>query len=93
MSAGFQAQGDRMADWDEYYDAEGLLCPLPVLRAAKLLRQMAPGTVLRLSATDGASWVDVPHFCAQSGHELIEAEDTGARLVYLIRRGAETPPQ
>ena len=73
-------------DWDVDIDAMGLLCPLPVLKARKRLAAMMPGTVLRLRATDPASWVDVPHFCAETGHELISArEDEGVRL-YLIRR-------
>ena len=73
--------------WDAQCDAEGLLCPLPVLRAAKRLRAMPRGAVLRLTATDRASWIDVPHFCSEAGHALLSAEDEGARLVYLIRRG------
>ena len=30
-----------MADWDQVLDCEGLLCPLPVLRARKRLAGMA----------------------------------------------------
>lgn len=76
-----------MADRVVECDAEGLLCPLPVLRAARALRALPPGALLRLTATDRASWVDVPHFCAEGGHTLVEAEEDGARLTYLIRRG------
>ncbi|MDP1667802.1 sulfurtransferase TusA family protein [Phaeovulum sp.] len=70
----------------EDIDALGLLCPLPVLRARKALARMRPGAVLRLRATDAASWLDVPHFCAEAGHELLSAEDAGGVLTYLIRR-------
>ena len=49
--------------WDDTLDASGLLCPLPVLKARKRLKGMAPGAVLRLIATDPAAVVDVPHFC------------------------------
>lgn len=74
-------------DHDEEIDATGLLCPLPVLRAQKRLRAMANGAVLRLLATDPASWVDVPHFCATGGHELLSATDEGGIKTYLIRKG------
>lgn len=67
-------------------DARDLLCPLPVLRLRKALEPLAEGAVVRLLATDGASWIDVPHFCAQGGHELISATDDGAVKRYLIRR-------
>lgn len=73
-------------EWDVDIDARGLLCPLPVLRARKRLLAMIPGAVLRLRATDPASWVDVPHFCMETGHDLISARDTEGVKTYLIRR-------
>lgn len=72
--------------WDQEIDATGLLCPLPVLKARKRLAGMAPGAVLRLVATDPAAVIDVPHFCAESGHELVSSDDEGATQIYLIRR-------
>lgn len=78
---------DRAVDWDRDIDAEGLLCPLPVLRAGKALRAMAPGEVLRLRATDPAAVVDVPHFCRERGHALLRSEDHGATTHYFIKKG------
>ncbi|EIE50803.1 preprotein translocase subunit TatB [Salipiger aestuarii] len=68
------------------FDAIGLLCPLPVLKARKRLSQMAPGEVLRIRADDPAAVIDVPHFCAESGHELVSASDDGTVQTYLVRR-------
>ncbi len=48
---------------------------------------MAPGEVLRLRATDKMAAIDLPHFCAEAGHELLATADAGAVRVYLIRRG------
>ncbi len=73
---------------DAEVDARGLLCPLPVLRARKRLMAMEPGAVLRLVATDPAAVVDVPHFCAGAGHELLAESDAGpGARAWLIRRG------
>ncbi|MDX1781803.1 MAG: sulfurtransferase TusA family protein [Thalassovita sp.] len=72
--------------WDDEIDASGLLCPLPVLKARKRLKQMAQGEVLRLIATDPAAVIDVPHFCNESGHEFLGAEEFGEATEYLIRR-------
>ncbi|MGA0714666.1 MAG: sulfurtransferase TusA family protein [Gemmobacter sp.] len=72
--------------WDDTLDAKGLLCPLPVLKARKRLKGMAPGSVLRLIATDPAAVVDVPHFCREAGHELLATEAGEGARVYLIRR-------
>ncbi|MDP2738666.1 MAG: sulfurtransferase TusA family protein [Pseudorhodobacter sp.] len=73
--------------WDDEIDATGLLCPLPVLKARKRLRAMAPGAVLRLISTDPAAVIDVPHFCAEVGHTLISSTASGTARIYLIRRG------
>ena len=72
---------------DQDLDARGLLCPLPVLKAAKRLRAMPRGDVLRLLADDPAAVVDVPHFCAEQGHDLLRADEECGAQVYLIRRG------
>ena len=55
-------------------DARHLLCPLPVLRLRKRLQSVVPGQVVRLLATDPAAVIDVPHFCAESGHALLTTE-------------------
>jgi tRNA 2-thiouridine synthesizing protein A len=73
-------------NWDEEIDAKGLLCPLPVLKLRKRLRAMAPGQVLRLIATDPAALIDVPHFCAESGHVLLDSSEEAGAQIYLIRR-------
>lgn len=74
-----------MMDWDEDLDTSGLKCPLPVLKARKRLQSMQPGMVLRMTATDPASAIDVPHFCNETGHELLHQEKQGENMVFLIR--------
>ena len=76
-----------MADWDDIVDCEGLLCPLPVLRARKRLLAMAPGTVLCVRATDAMARVDLPHFCAEAGHAYLGTHADGDVTLHLIRRG------
>ena len=76
-----------MAQWDDMLDCEGLLCPLPVLRARKRLMALASGTILCVRATDAMALIDLPHFCAQSGHEFLGASEENGVSAYLIRRG------
>lgn len=74
--------------WDAELDATGLLCPLPVLKARKRLLSLAPGSVLRVIADDPAALIDIPHFCAEQGHDLVAQDDLGHPChAYLIRRG------
>lgn len=76
-----------MTAHDDDLDTTGLLCPLPVLKASKRLRAMAPGKILRMTADDPAAVVDVPHFCNEQGHELLSSTETGGIQIFVIRRG------
>ena len=76
-----------MTGWDIEIDCEGLLCPLPVLRARKRLLALAPGTVVCVRATDAMALVDLPHFCAEAGHSYLGSQVEGAVTRHLLRRG------
>ena len=67
-------------------DATGLLCPLPVLKARKRLMALGAGDQLHMLADDPAAIVDVPHFCTEAGHELVEMTDHGDTQLYVIRK-------
>ena len=74
--------------WDEVLDCEGLLCPLPVLKARKRLMAMQTGQVLCLRATDAMARIDLPHFCLEAGHSYLAAHEDGSVTLHLIRVGS-----
>lgn len=76
-----------MQTHDADLDARGLLCPLPVLKARKRLQALTSGEVLRVLADDPAAIIDMPHFCSQTGHQLVETGEADGAQVYLIRKG------
>ncbi len=67
-------------------DAQGLSCPLPVLRARKAMRSLAPGDVLRLIATDPGAVHDVAAMCEATGDRLIESEEAGGAFTFRIEK-------
>ncbi len=67
-------------------DAQGLKCPLPVLRARKALRDVRPGATLTILATDTAAPADFRAFCEQAGHDLVSSEEAGGVHTIVIRR-------
>lgn len=67
-------------------DVKGLMCPLPVLKARKALGTMPGGSLLVLVSTDPASVIDVPHFCNESGHQLVEQTSEAGAYLFKIRR-------
>jgi tRNA 2-thiouridine synthesizing protein A len=77
--------GDMMVD--ATLDATGLLCPLPVLKARRALKPLAPGAVLEVLATDPGATKDFEHFCQTTGCELLEAnEQHGGVLRFVLRK-------
>ncbi len=59
-------------------DARGRSCPGPLVALHQALKQARPGDLLELLATDPGSRSDVPSWSRLSGHQLLEASETGA---------------
>jgi len=68
-------------------DLRGLKCPLPVLKAKKVMKGLAAGDVLVLECTDPMTVIDVPHYANQDGHVLERQERQGDLYVYAIAKG------
>ena len=66
------------------YDLKGLKCPLPVLRAKKRLAGMGPGSLLWLETSDPLAAIDIPAFCSDEGHRLVERQTTGEGHRFLV---------
>ena len=67
-------------------DARGLACPLPVLRARKAMRAVAPGGLLRVLADDPAAPADFAAFCDVTGHRMERSGAAeGGAFEFLIR--------
>ncbi|MEM8688668.1 MAG: sulfurtransferase TusA family protein [Pseudomonadota bacterium] len=67
-------------------DTRGLKCPLPVLKARKRLKSLKSGDVLTVEATDPMAVIDFPHFCQESGHELVSQAQEGELYIFKIRK-------
>lgn len=67
-------------------DTKGLTCPLPVLKARRAMKDMAPGDILEVEATDPGSVKDFEHFCTAAGHRLLESSATEGVFSYRIEK-------
>ncbi|MBN9508486.1 MAG: sulfurtransferase TusA family protein [Alphaproteobacteria bacterium] len=67
-------------------DVKGMQCPLPVLRANRALRTLAPGERLRVLATDRAAVADFQAYCRETGHALLAWSEDAGTFSFLIRR-------
>ena len=72
--------------FDKEFDASGLSCPMPIVRTKKSLRDMEPGQVLRVVATDPGSVCDMAAFAEETGNTLLESTTESSRYVFFLRK-------
>ncbi|MBW3096546.1 sulfurtransferase TusA family protein [Pseudohoeflea coraliihabitans] len=86
-----------MAQAEVVLDLKGLKCPLPVMRTRRHLRSCTAGTIILVETTDPLAVIDLPHFCQQEGHRLLESQPRAEGHAFLIEKStaaeATTAPQ
>ena len=70
----------------ETLDTKGLKCPLPVLKAKKAMKTLAPGEQLTVLATDPDSPKDFRHYCETTGDQLVEWNQRDGVFTYVLRK-------
>jgi tRNA 2-thiouridine synthesizing protein A len=73
---------------EKILDAKGLLCPLPVLKARRALKEVEPGGILRVLATDPGAVKDFEAFCRTTGNELVASREEAGAFLFDIRKTA-----
>ena len=56
-------------------NATGLLCPLPVLKLRKRMANLNSGSIIKILADDPAALIDIPHFCNENKHLLLDTRE------------------
>src|SRR5438132_1991433 len=84
LSAGENAMPGTQS-FDRELDVRGLNCPLPILRAKKVLGDLHAGQVLKVMATDPGSVKDFQAFCKQTGNELLSHSE-GPEFTFFMKK-------
>jgi TusA-related sulfurtransferase len=74
---------------DQTLDARDLLCPMPVVKTSKAMKELGPGQVLKIVATDRGAITDLPAWAETTGNEVLTWHEKDGELVFLIRKGGE----
>ena len=74
---------------DAELNLTGMKCPLPVLKARRQITQMAPRSVLRVTADDPAAPLDFEHFCLTGGHDLLSATEKAGTFTFHIAKSSD----
>jgi len=75
-----------MASEEIIVDARGHRCPVPTLRLRKALAKAPAGAHVRLLADDPMARIDVPHFAAEVGAEIVSREETDGGFSFVVAK-------
>lgn len=67
-------------------DYRGVLCPLPVIRLAKAIREIDVGDSLEMINDDPGAPADIKAWARQTGHSLVQVASEGRTHRFVIRR-------
>ncbi len=67
-------------------DCTGLLCPLPVVKTNKAIKELNVGDILEMIATDPGSIPDMQAWARQTKHELLEAKEEDSVYRFIIKK-------
>ena len=71
---------------DQVLDCRGLACPLPVVKTAQAIKDLAVGQVLELLATDPGVEPDMRAWSSRTGNDLLGITKQGDVFHILIRK-------
>ena len=74
----------------QFFDARGIPCPMPLLKAKVALRSVAPDQALYLLASDKNSQTDLVAFCQKNHYRvhtwLTQTSDSGVIYHFIIQK-------
>ena len=67
-------------------DLKGLLCPMPVVKMAKAIKEIEIGQSIEAYATDPGVMADIPAWCRVTGNELVTLEKVDKQFHFVVKR-------
>jgi tRNA 2-thiouridine synthesizing protein A len=73
---------------DRTLDCTGMLCPVPIVKLSKAIKEIQPGQTILLLATDPGSQPDMAAWQRRTKNEVTVMEPHGKTFRFFIRRTA-----
>jgi tRNA 2-thiouridine synthesizing protein A len=67
-------------------DLKGLSCPLPIVKTAKAMKDLEPGELIEVLATDPGSVPDFSAWSKSTGNELVEQTVDGEVYRFVVKK-------
>jgi tRNA 2-thiouridine synthesizing protein A len=71
---------------DRQLDARGLACPMPIVKTAQAMKELAAGQVLEVLATDPGSVKDFAAWSKSTGNPIVEQTTDGGVFRFVLQK-------
>jgi len=71
---------------DQLLDCSGMLCPMPIVKTSKAMKELQAGQVLKMIATDAGSPPDIEAWSRQTGNELLRSTTEDGKFVFFLKK-------
>ena len=90
MTMNLKATMNKSMNADETLDCYGLLCPMPIFKTAEKMKELQPGQVLEIIATDAGMKADIKAWCETTGNELLGLEESDGEYKAYVKKASKT---
>ncbi len=67
-------------------DVRGLMCPMPVVKLSKAIKEIEVGEIIEVLATDPGSLTDIPAWARRTGNEVVKVEKGEGVFKFYVKR-------
>ena len=71
---------------DQLLDCTGMLCPMPIVKTTKAMKELTSGQILKMIATDAGAPPDIAAWSRQTGNELLLSTEDGGKFVFFLKK-------
>ncbi len=71
---------------DQLLDCTGMLCPMPIVKTTKAMKELTSGQILKMIATDAGAPPDIAAWSRQTGNELLLSTEDGGKFIFFLKK-------
>jgi len=71
---------------DQVLDCSGMLCPMPIVKTSKAMKELQSGKILKMISTDAGSPPDIAAWSRQTGNELLLSTTEGNKFIFFLKK-------
>jgi len=71
---------------DQILDCSGMLCPMPIVKTSKAIKELQTGQILKMISTDAGSPPDIEAWSRQTGNELLRSTTEDKKYVFFLKK-------